>query len=30
MGILTEAHREHFDECGYMIADSTVKCNFLI
>ena len=27
MGILTEAHREHFDECGYMIVEGAVPFN---
>ena len=27
MGILTEAHREHFDECGYMIIEDAIPAN---
>ena len=33
MAILTQAHREHFDECGYMVIENAVPielCNAVV
>ena len=28
MGILTQVHRDHFDEYGYMVIENAVPMNF--